>query len=180
MTIDVDLGGATFRLEEAAFLALRSYLDRARERLGAHPDRNDVIAGLERSIGAKLKERAAGTGSGTIDETTMAAALKDVGRVDGPDLDSSGATPADRTPSSPRRLYRLREGAMLAGVCAGLGAYVEIDANLIRLLFIIGALVSGGIVLIAYLVLMFIVPIALTEAEVAAAHSGARRVRRSG
>jgi phage shock protein PspC (stress-responsive transcriptional regulator) len=168
--ISVELDGTKFALDERAFQALRSYLERAAVRLGAHPDRDDVIAGLERSIAAKLAQRAGGH-PGIIDEATMQAALNDVGRVEGPGLDDSQAGLADGSRSPQRRLYRLRQG-QIAGVCAGLGAYAEIDANIVRLLFVLGALFSAGIVLVVYLVLMFVLPIAHTEAEIADAHGG--------
>jgi phage shock protein PspC (stress-responsive transcriptional regulator) len=169
--ISIELDGAKFALDERAYLALRSYLDRAAARLGFHPDRDDVIAGLERSIAAKLVQRAGGH-PGTIDETAMAAALDDVGRVDGPGLDDGDAEPAGRTRGGQRRLYRVRQGAQIAGVCAGLGAYAEIDPNIVRLLFVLGAVFSGGLVLVVYLVLMFVLPIAHTDAEIAEAHGG--------
>ena len=57
--ISVELDGTLFACDERAHAALRSYLDRARVRLGSHPDRAEVIAGLERSIAAKLRQRAA-------------------------------------------------------------------------------------------------------------------------
>lgn len=177
--ISVELDGRRHALDEPAFVALRSYLDRAAERLGAHPDRDDVLAGLERSIGAKLTERA-GASPGVIDEQEMLAALKDVGRVDGPGLDDSGAAAAGRTRFGQRRLYRLRQGQQIAGVCAGLGAFAEVDANIVRLLFIVGALFSGGLLLVAYVVLMFLMPIAHTEAEIAEAHRGPRGANPAG
>jgi phage shock protein C len=37
--------------------------------------------------------------------------------------------------SGGRRLLRLRDGRMLAGVCAGLAAYFGVDVNLVRLAF---------------------------------------------
>jgi phage shock protein C len=37
--------------------------------------------------------------------------------------------------SGGKRLLRLREGRMLAGVCAGLAAYFGVDVNLVRLAF---------------------------------------------
>ncbi len=45
----------------------------------------------------------------------------------------------------------------LAGICGGLGKYYNIDPNLIRVLFLI---LFGyiGIVLIAYIVCIFIIP----------------------
>src|SRR5688572_15309212 len=89
--ISVEIDGSTFSLDERAYQALRAYLERAGARLGGHPDRAEVIAGLERSIAAKLRQRAQAHGATTIDEAAMLAALKDVGRVDGPALDESAA-----------------------------------------------------------------------------------------
>ena len=37
--------------------------------------------------------------------------------------------------SEGKRLLRLREGRMAAGVCAGLAAYFKVDVNLVRLGF---------------------------------------------
>lgn len=174
-SISVELDGTRFALDEGAFLALRSYLDRARARLGAHPDRDDVIAGLERSIAARLVRRS-GANEAVVDVTQMEAALREVGRVDGPSLDDDGAARSASPPhSTPRRLYRVREGQQLAGVCAGLAAYAQIDVGIVRLIFIFGALCSGGVLLLAYVVLMFIMPVAHTEQENAAGRGrGAR------
>ena len=57
-----------------------------------------------------------------------------------------------------KRLYRSRSDAMLAGVCGGLGAYFDLDANLIRLIFVLFAAVGGAGVL-AYVALWLIVPV---------------------
>jgi phage shock protein C len=174
--ISVELDGATFTCDESAYAALRSYLDRADARLGAHPDRAEVIAGLERSIAAKLRQRAATLAGGTLDEAATLAALKDVGRVDGPVLDDP-APKADGGYDAPpaRKLYRLREGNWFGGVCAGLAAYAGIDVVIVRLIFILTAFFSGGIVVLVYLLLMFVMPIALTDAEIADAHRGPPR-----
>jgi phage shock protein C len=173
--ISVDLDGTTFTCDERAYAALRSYLDRAATRLGSHPDRAEVIAGLERSIAAKLRQRGA-TQSGTLDEAAMLAALKEVGRVDGPALDDSGAG-ATRDYGEPRarKLYRRREGNWFAGVCVGIAAYAGIDPVIVRLIFILTAFFSGGIVVLVYLVLMFVMPIAVTDAEIEDARRGPPR-----
>jgi len=169
--ISIELGATKFSVDERALAALRSYLDRAKARLGSHPDRDEVVAGLERSIAAKLAQRAGGR-SGTIDEATMLAALNDLGRVDGPDLDGpepgrAGAGGGGHARSG-RRLHRLRRGAQISGVCAGIGAFAELDANLVRVLFVLGAVFSGGLVLAVYVVLMFLLPVADSAADVAA------------
>jgi phage shock protein PspC (stress-responsive transcriptional regulator) len=174
--ISVELDGTVFTCDEPAYAALRSYLDRAGARLGSHPDRAEVIAGLERSIAAKLRQRAATQSGITIDEAAMLAALKEVGRVDGPALDgsASSAEAAYRAPGT-RKLYRLREGNWFGGVCVGLAAYAGIDPVIVRVIFILAAFFSGGIVILVYFVLMFVMPIAITDAEIADAHGGRPR-----
>jgi phage shock protein C len=55
-----------------------------------------------------------------------------------------------------RRLYRSRTNRKLAGVCAGLAQYFNADATLIRVLFVVLALLGGpGIVI--YLLMWILV-----------------------
>lgn len=56
-----------------------------------------------------------------------------------------------------RKLYRVREGQMVAGVCTGLGKYLDVDPTIIRVLFALLAVFGGGGVLV-YLVLMIVMP----------------------
>jgi phage shock protein C len=57
----------------------------------------------------------------------------------------------------PRKLYRSRNQRMLAGVCGGLAEYFDLDATLIRVLFLVLA-VFGGSGLVIYVVMWLIVP----------------------
>jgi len=56
-----------------------------------------------------------------------------------------------------KKLYRSRSDRRLAGVCGGLATYFNIDATLIRLLFVLGLLFVGG-TLLAYIILMIVIP----------------------
>jgi phage shock protein C len=56
-----------------------------------------------------------------------------------------------------RKLYRSQTQRMLAGVCGGLAEYFNIDATVVRVLFLILA-VFGGSGLVLYLVLWIVVP----------------------
>jgi len=56
-----------------------------------------------------------------------------------------------------KRLYRLREGRVVAGVCAGLAAYFGIDPTLVRLAFAV-VTVFGGIGILLYLVAWIVIP----------------------
>ena len=56
-----------------------------------------------------------------------------------------------------RKLYRSRSDRKLAGVCGGLAQYFSLDATLIRVLFVVLA-VLGGSGLVLYLAMWIIVP----------------------
>jgi phage shock protein C len=56
-----------------------------------------------------------------------------------------------------RKLYRSSTNRKLAGVCGGLAQYFNIDATLIRVLFVLLA-VLGGSGLVLYLAMWIIVP----------------------
>jgi phage shock protein C len=63
----------------------------------------------------------------------------------------------DNGSSGGKRLLRIRQGRIVAGVCAGLGAYLGIDVNLVRLAF--GVLtVFYGLGILLYLVAWLILP----------------------
>ena len=57
----------------------------------------------------------------------------------------------------PRKLYRSQTQRMIAGVCGGLAEYFNVDATLMRVLFLLLA-VFGGSGLVIYIVMWIIVP----------------------
>ena len=56
-----------------------------------------------------------------------------------------------------KQLIRPREGRMVAGVCAGLGEYFGVDANLIRVAFA-ALTIFGGAGVLMYVVAWAVVP----------------------
>jgi phage shock protein C len=61
------------------------------------------------------------------------------------------------TVAQTRKLYRSRTDRKLAGVCGGLAQYFNTDATLIRVLFVVLALL-GGPGLVIYLLMWILVP----------------------
>ena len=57
-----------------------------------------------------------------------------------------------------KQLTRSINNRMIAGVCAGLGDYLNIDPTVIRLLFVLGFFLTGPGILVAYLIMAIIVP----------------------
>ena len=58
---------------------------------------------------------------------------------------------------------------MIAGVCSGLAAYFQIDVTLVRIGFVVLALLTKGVGILIYVAMMFLVPEANTPEERAAA-----------
>jgi phage shock protein C len=56
-----------------------------------------------------------------------------------------------------KRLYRAREGRIVAGVCAGLAAYFGVDPTLVRLAFVLVTL-FGGLGVLFYLFAWIVIP----------------------
>ena len=56
-----------------------------------------------------------------------------------------------------KRLYRLRDGRVVAGVCAGLAVYFAVDPTLVRLAFAL-LTVFGGAGILLYLCAWIVIP----------------------
>jgi len=190
--ITINLNGNAYPLEEDGYEALRTYLDTAARRLEGNPDRAEIIADIEQAIADKFRAIL-----GANKTVVVTAEVEQVVAEMGPVEDASapaGAVPpsasAQRTPErpeaspkpnesdgagasagTPKRLYRIKDGAMIAGVCNGLAAYTNVDVTVIRVLFAVLAVLSWGVIGIAlYLILMLVLPTAHTSAEKAAAY----------
>ena len=58
---------------------------------------------------------------------------------------------------SPKKLYRIPEEGMLAGVCAGIAEYFQWDPTWVRLGWVLFTLL-GGSGIVAYLIAMVVIP----------------------
>jgi phage shock protein PspC (stress-responsive transcriptional regulator) len=174
--ITINLNGNAYQLEEDGYDALRAYLEAAARGLTGNPDRDEIIADIEQAIADKFRAVL-----GAKKTVVVSKEVRDVIAQMGPVQDDSGSAAGGQaapgggpaaTPGAaagaPKRLYRIREGAQLAGVCNGLAAYFGIDVTLIRILFAVCVLSFGAGVLL-YIVMMFVIPAANTPEEMAAA-----------
>ena len=165
----VNLNGRAYQVEEQAYEALRAYLDEATRLLADDPDCKEIMADLEQAIGDK-GSRCLGSGKDVLGEAEMKRILEEMGPVE-TGAEGTGAAHGAGTSdaSAPKRLYLVKEGEMIAGVCNGLAAYFGVDPTIVRLIFVVLLVLSSGLFGIAYLVLMFVIPTAKTAEERAAA-----------
>jgi len=56
------------------------------------------------------------------------------------------------------RLERSTTNRVIAGVCGGIAEYLQVDATLVRVFFVIAAIVTAGLGFLGYLVLVVLMP----------------------
>ena len=163
----INLNGRAYQVEEAGYELLRSYLDRAAAKLEGNPDKDEVMADFEQAIAEKCAQYLTG-GKDVITTHEIEAIIAKMGPVEigtenhRANENASGTTSGVR---SPRRLYRLVEGEWIAGVCNGLGAYFNLDVSLMRIIFVILGLLTHGFMILVYILLAIVMPVARTEEE---------------
>jgi len=57
----------------------------------------------------------------------------------------------------PKKLYRSRTDRKLAGICGGLGKFLNLDATVIRLILVL-LCIAGGSGLLIYIIAALIIP----------------------
>jgi phage shock protein C len=72
-----------------------------------------------------------------------------------------------------RRLYRSRRDSILGGVAGGVADYFDMDPSIVRIIWVVLALVTGGIFLVLYIVMWIVVPEGPNAATVAQAAGAA-------
>jgi phage shock protein PspC (stress-responsive transcriptional regulator) len=173
--IIINLNGNAFHIEEPGFQALRAYLERAQGQLKDNPDKAEIMADLEQAIADKCAHFLR-PHKNVLIAAEIDAVLKEMGPVQTDGDAPAGTAAPEQTdtqtgsaPAAPKRLYQIRQGAMLSGVCVGLAAYFDIDVTIVRILFVALTLLTGGLWVLAYVAMMLVVPFANTGEEHAAA-----------
>jgi phage shock protein PspC (stress-responsive transcriptional regulator) len=100
------------------------------------------------------------SGPGVVTLTELEPALEEIGSVQIP-----GAASAQDHPARPatRPLQQVSEGALISGVCQGLARYFGLDVTLVRVVAVLLLFVSGGAMILVYLILMLLLPFAPRE-----------------
>jgi phage shock protein PspC (stress-responsive transcriptional regulator) len=173
--ITINLNGNACQVDEGGHAALVAYLEGAERQLDANPDRAEILADLEQAIAEKCN-RFLGSHKTVVTSIEIDQIIKEMGPVDGADGKASagaGAASGQKPHAeagAPRRLYLINEGAMIAGVCNGLAAYLHVDVTIIRVIFMALTFFTRGGFILAYVVLSVVIPSADTSEERAAAH----------
>ncbi|MFA6106329.1 MAG: DUF2807 domain-containing protein [Patescibacteria group bacterium] len=172
-TITITLNGIIFHIEEEAFFKLKEYLESVRNRLGADADKDEVMADIEASIAEKFTAKVSAAKQ-VITANDVADLIKVMGTVEdfdeelrtGEKAGGEKETSGEKTKEEKKlkKLFRDPDDVIIAGVCSGIAVYFGIDPLIVRLIFF-ASIFFGGTGIIAYLILLFLVPKAQTSAQ---------------
>lgn len=166
-TVNINLGGMFFHIDEDAYQKLSRYFEAIKRSLTNSNGQDEIIKDIEMRIAELFAEKhSAGKQVISIrelDEVIAVMGQPEDYRIDNDDAEQSKQNFTNQ--SRPiKKLYRDKDGGMIGGVLAGLGHYFGIDKVWIRIFFLI-LLLSYGIGLIPYLILWIVMPEAVTTSE---------------
>ncbi|MET7751019.1 PspC domain-containing protein [Micromonospora sp. NPDC005367] len=151
---------AAFPVTREAREALRQYLDDARSALRSDPDADEIARDLESAIGDRLSALTS-SGAEPVTGPQMAAILAELGPVS----PAHSAPPSTVEGSRGRFWCRINEGKWFGGICLGIAAYGQFRVDWVRTVVLLLTLVTGGLLAVAYLVLLLVLPVVPTVTD---------------
>lgn len=163
-TFTVNLGNRVFHMDDDAYMHLREYLDTIESYFSDEKEREDIIHDIEMRLAELFAERL-----GPSRQVVTLADVKEAIVIMGDPGEIGGVKDKradDRTYAryTRRRLYRDPDNMVFGGVCGGLGAYLDIDPVILRVILVI-LFFAFGVGLLVYLILWIVVPMARTTAQ---------------
>jgi len=165
-TININLGGIFFHIDEIAYQKLKLYLDAIRRSLSDDPQgRDEILNDIELRIGELLSERITNDRM-VINDSDIDEITKIMGRPEDYSVDEElfEDEPKYRSSTSSKKLFRDSDDKFLGGVCSGLAHYFGMDVIWMRLLWLVLFFFFGTGFLI-YILLWILIPQAETTAE---------------
>ncbi len=160
-TVNVNIGGQAFVIDEDAYHLLKTYLESWETNLFNDPGKREILEDMESRIAEIFCEIIKVPGQ-VVPVSAVAKAIEIMGKPD--EAESFADTAQVGSAKVYRRIYRDTENRILGGVCSGIGLYWRVDPIIFRLLFVLGVLIAGTGFLI-YLVLWIAIPKAVTPAQ---------------
>ena len=157
--ITVSLNHNSYVLEEDAHARLEHYLAESAATLSSNPDRAEIVADLEQAIADQCSRRLQ-PGHTVITLAELQPALDEIGRVADPAASESVNHGAAAETVTRPGLEQVSEGAWISGVCNGLARSASIDVTLTRVIALLLLFVTGGTMVLLYVVLMLLIPYA--------------------
>lgn len=166
-TLNINIGNSIIHIEEDAYEVLTVYLNDIKAHFARNADDFEIVTDIENRIAEMFREILTEQQKQAINITDVNQIIAQMGTVkdfESTEEDQEEAPFVNSFNPGIKRLYRDMDNVMVAGVCSGLGHYLDVEARWIRLVTLLSVLV-GGAGILAYLVAWIIIPRAQTRSE---------------
>lgn len=168
-TVNINLAGTFFHIDEDAFGKLSRYLEAIKKSLSDPQGSDEIIRDIEARIAELFSEKIESS-SHVVTLKEVDAVIKVMGQpedymVDEEIFDDTPVTAKSRRSSSYKQLFRDIDNKFIAGVSSGLGHYLGIDAIWVRLLWVLLTVFSSGFFIIVYILFWILVPAAESTSD---------------
>ncbi|MCG2418279.1 PspC domain-containing protein [Aequorivita sp. F47161] len=172
-TVNINLAGTSFHIDEDAFGKLSRYLDAIRKSLkGAHGS-EEIMQDIEARIAELFSEKIESP-TQVVTLITLDQVIAVMGQPEDYEVDDEifeDVPPTSKTYAKSRgnarhkQLFRDVDNKYISGVSSGLGHYFGIDAIWVRLIWILLVFAGFGSPILVYIILWVLVPPALTTSD---------------
>jgi phage shock protein PspC (stress-responsive transcriptional regulator) len=165
-TVNINLGGLVFHIDEDAFQKLTNYFGAIKRSLSNTSGQEEIIKDIEIRIGELISEKHTSDKQvislREVEEIISIMGQPEDYRIEGEE--TIEAEPIYTNTKITKKLYRDEENAAIGGVLAGLGHYFGIDKAWLRVVLLI-MVFAWGTGFVAYIILWIAMPAAKTTSE---------------
>ncbi|MFV8270925.1 PspC domain-containing protein [Flavobacterium sp. GT2N3] len=166
-TVNINLGGMFFHIDEDAYQKLTRYFDAIKRSLSNSSGHDEIIKDIEMRVSELLNEKQISdkhvVGLKDVDEVIAVMGQPEDYIIEDELKGSQSFNEYSSTRT--KKLYRDKEKGMIGGVAAGLSHYFGIDSVWIRIVLILLVFAGFGTGILAYIILWIVTPEAITTSE---------------
>lgn len=163
-TVNINLGGMVFHIDEDAYLKLTHYFEAIKQSLQNTEGQDEIINDIELRVAELFAERQ-NINKQVVDLKDIETIITVMGQPEDYSIEED-VTAKKATYLPTKKLYRDSDGAQLGGVASGLGYYFGVDVVWIRIVLILLVIGGLGFGVLAYIVLWIVIPEARTTSEI--------------
>jgi phage shock protein PspC (stress-responsive transcriptional regulator) len=163
ITVSINLGGYSFNIDEDAYSELKRYLKNLELHFAGEDSSSEILSDIESRMSELLRSRLTGYKQViTMDDVRYVISVLGTPE-DISDHESKSSRDKFASPGY-HRMYRDPDHRIIGGVCSGMGAYWNTEPWIVRIIFLILA-IMGGLGILVYLILYIVIPEAKTTAQ---------------
>ncbi len=169
-TVNINLAGLVFNIEETAYQVLKDYLSAIKSHFANEEGCEEIVADIEARMAELLKAKTH-AGKQVLVEADINEAINTMGRPedfsDGTEDENKSSAHEQKSnqyKNKTRRVFRDGDSKVLGGVCSGIANYFDTDPLWIRLILVV-LFFGFGSGFLLYIILWIIIPEAKTTAE---------------